>query len=250
MHIMSHLFYEGVIYHKRFAPKTHEFTYPFFLLDIDVNSVQSLKNRLFSFDGFNLFSFSPKNHFGASKDFLKNIEELLASFDVQATKKMRFITLPRVFNYVFNPISILILFDDENRPTTMFVEVHNYNGGRVVYPVKLEVASSSTYTGSVFKDMYVSPFLKRDGLYKFTMARSEEKLSLSVVLYEENEKTLVASFNGKSLEFNAKNVMRLFCRHTFLTIWVVTRTLWQSLRLWLKGLKFNSVTVQDQIKRY
>lgn len=247
---MSHLFYEGEVYHKRFSPKIHEFTYPFFLLDIDVARLDELKNRLFSFDRFNLFSFSPKDHFGTSADFEKNIAELLSSFKLQATKKMRFITLPKVFNYVFNPISILVLFDDENRPTNMLVEVHNYNGGRVVYPVKLEVASSSTYTGSVFKDMYVSPFLKRDGLYKFTVGYTDEKLSISVMLYEENEKTLVASFGGKSKEFSAKNVMGLFCRHTFLTFWVVTRTLWQSLKLYMKGLKFYSVTSQDQTRRY
>ncbi len=246
---MSHLFYEGEVYHKRFIPKTHEFTYPFFLLDIDVHNLQTLKNRLFSYDSFNLFSFSPKNHFGKSKDFLKNIEDLLATFDVQPTKKMRFITLPRIFNYVFNPISILILFDDENRPTTLLAEVHNYNGGRVVYPLKLEATSGSTYRGSVLKEMYVSPFLKRDGLYKFTMGLKDKKFSLSVILYQENEKTLIASFSGTAQEFNAKNVIRLFCRHTFLTFWVVTRTLWQSLRLWLKGLKFHSVTAQDQIMR-
>jgi DUF1365 family protein len=247
---MSHLFYEGEVYHKRFSPKVHEFTYPFFLLDIDMQKLDLLRNRLFSFGSFNLFSFLPKDHFGTSGDFATNVQETLAAFGLSQMQKMRFITLPRVANFVFNPISILVLFDEQDRPTDMLVEVHNYNGGRVVYPVKLEAASTLSYKGSVLKDMYVSPFLKRDGLYKFIVSMSEGEMAISVTLHQENEKLLVASFSGKAKEFTAKAVMQLFCRHTFLTFWVVTRTLWQSLKLWLKGLKFYSVTQQDQIKRY
>jgi hypothetical protein len=78
------------------------------------------------------------DHFGTSTDFFKNIEELLKKFHLKATKKMRFITLPRVLNFVFNPISVLVLFDEQNLPTHILAEVHNYNNGRIVYPVKLE----------------------------------------------------------------------------------------------------------------
>ncbi|MFT7005293.1 MAG: DUF1365 family protein [Sulfurimonas sp.] len=247
---MSHLFYEGEVYHKRFAPKIHEFTYPFFLLDIDVGKLSELKNRLFSLDRFNLFSFSAKDHFGTSKDFHQNIAETLNKFNLPATEKMHFITLPKIFNYVFNPISILMLFSEDNQPTNMLVEVHNYNGGRVVYPVKLEAISGNKYKGSVLKDMYVSPFLKRDGLYKFVICLVDEKLSIHITLYEDNEKKLIAFFKGSSKEFSSKSVKELFCRHTFLTFWVVTRTLFQSFKLWLKGLKFVRVTPQDEIRRY
>jgi len=247
---MSHLFYEGEVYHKRFSPKIHEFTYPFFLLDIDVGKLSELKNRFFSFNRFNLFSFSPKNHFGTSKDFHVNITDVLRKFNLHATDKMRFIALPKIFNYVFNPISILMLFDENNEPADMLVEVHNYNGGRVVYPVKLEAIPGNKYKGSVLKDMYVSPFLKRDGLYKFVVSLVDEKLSIHITLYEDNEKKLIALFQGNSKEFTAKSVMGLFCRHTFLTFWVVTRTLFQSFKLWLKGLKFVSVTPQDEVRRY
>jgi len=60
----------------------------------------------------------------------------------------------------------------------------------------------------------------------------------------------MTTFNATSREFSKKNVLSLFCRHTFLTFWVVTRTLWQSFRLYLKGLKFNSVTPEDEFRRY
>jgi len=239
---MSHLFYEGTVYHKRFVPKVHDFTYPFFLLDINVEELSSLKS------GF--FSFKAKDHFGSSKDFKENSKELIKKFDFPTPFAMRFLTLPRIFNYVFNPISILVLFNEEEKPTHMFVEVHNYNGGRIVYPVVLETGNGKQYKGSVEKDMYVSPYLKRDGRYDFVLDYNDEHLNISITLYEDEQKTLIASLQSKALTYNSKNSAALFFRHLFLTFRVVTRTLWQSLRLSLKGIKFNSVTPPDQIRRY
>lgn len=239
---MSHLLYEGEIYHKRFIPKVHEFTYPFYLLDIDMKKLESLKSKL--------LSFSAKDHFGDSESFQENVDELLKKFNIEEPAFMRFITLPRMFKYVFNPISILVLFDKEKIPVQMLVEVHNYNGGRVVYPVRLEHQNATKYSGRVLKDMYVSPFLKRDGLYKFVVDYTKEHLNISITLLEDNQKTLIASLSTHSKEYTKENIRNIFFRHIFLTFRVVTRTLWQSLRLYLKGIKFNDVTTQDQIRRY
>ncbi len=245
----KHMFYEGSIYHKRLHPKEHKFTYNFFMLDIDLSSLNTLKNSLFSNNGFNLFSFNPKDHFGKERNFSKNVEMILKEFDIKKSSKMRFITLPRIFNFVFNPISLLLIFD-EDKPSYIFAEVHNYNGGRVVYPIKLEDKGHSLYEGEVKKDMYVSPFFKREGDYNFLFKYNKTDIALKIDLYEDNIKKLTASFSGKALEFTSKNILQLFLRHTFLTLFVVTRTLLQSIRLYLKGIKFNKVQEIDTKRRY
>jgi DUF1365 family protein len=246
---MSHQFYEGSVYHKRFTPKVHEFTYPFFLLDIDLSMLYRLKNRLFAFEGINLFSFKSKDHFGDSEDFMQNVNELIEKFGFVRTTDMHFITLPRVVNFVFNPISVLIL-TEYGKPTHLLVEVHNYNGGRIVYPVVLNTKDEKNYRGSIPKDMYVSPFLETCGEYRFLFRQEEEKITLKVDLYEDRKKKLTASFSGSSRPFESKTVAKLFVKHTFLTFWVVTRTLWQSLKLKAKGLTFYSPMPSDQIRRY
>lgn len=245
----QHMFYEGTIYHKRFLPKEHKFTYGFFMLDIDISNLNTLKNRYFSINKFNLFSFNSKDHFGKQKDFLKNIEAILEEFKIKRSSKIRFITLPRIFNFVFNPISLLLVFDDK-KPTHMLAEVHNYNGGRVVYPILLEDRGNNLYRGKILKDMYVSPFFKRDGEYQFLFRYDKTNVVLKIDLYEENRKKLTASFSGKPLEFSAENIMKLFLRHTFLTFFVVTRTVWQSIKLYTKGIKFNKVEDIDTKRRY
>ncbi|MBP7227039.1 MAG: DUF1365 family protein, partial [Aliarcobacter sp.] len=95
----NHRFYEGAIYHKRVHPKTHEFKYKFYLLDIDVadsSSFEKLKNSFFSINRLNFLSFKTKDHFGTSDNFLENIDELLEKFNLEKSSKLRFITLPRV----------------------------------------------------------------------------------------------------------------------------------------------------------
>lgn len=246
---MNHRFLEGKIYHKRLSPKKHSFKYKFFMLDINMSLFEKLDDiSSFSINTFNLFSFHTKDHFGKSKDFRENIKFLLDKYSLKETEKMRFITLPSILGYVFNPISILILFEQEV-PKYMIAEVHNYNGGRVIYPVKMELIKDGYFKGSSLKDMYVSPFFNRDGKYEFTLEYTKKKFLLGIELFENDKKMLTSTFVAKNLEFNKKNITLLFFRHTLLTFWVVTRTIWQSLKLKIKGLKWNKVTTQDQRRR-
>ena len=245
---MSHKFFEGNIYHKRYSPKAHDFKYKFFMIDINISKLEKLDNKYFSQNSFNLFSFNTKDHFGESIDFKENIKSLLKKYDLEPTEKMRFVTLPRIVGYVFNPISVLILFEND-KPSTMLAEVHNYNGGRIIYHVKLETNDDKHFKGKTLKDMHVSPFFKRDGEYKFDLTYTNNNFSIGINLFENDEKVLTSTFVGKSLVFNEVNIISLFTRHTLLTFWVVTRTIWQSLKLKLKGLKWNGPEAIDQIRR-
>ena len=247
--LTKHKFYEGTIYHKRFHPKVHEFKYNFYLLDIDLNYFENLKNSLFSINKLNFLSFKTKDHFGKSDDFLQNVDELLEKFSIKKTKNMRFFTLPRVLNFVFNPISALVVFDDNNQATHLLAEVHNYNNGRVVYPILLEKKGNS-YTGKVKKDMYVSPFFKTDGVYEFQLKYDENKLFLKIDLFEDNEYKLTAIFNSKAKDFNKKSSLNIFFKYMFSTFLVVTRTYFQAIRLFIKGLKIHSPREQDKERRY
>lgn len=248
---MKHVFYDGTIYHKRFTPKEHDFSYKFFMLDMDVNNLSELKNRWFSNNGFNLFSFNSKDHFGKDEDFSRNVENLLDEFDIKKSNKMRFVTLPRILNFVFNPISLLIIFDEKDEsPTHLLAEVHNYNGGRVIYPIKLIKRGHNFYRGEVKKDMYVSPFFKREGQYNFVFRYDKSNVALKIDLYEDNKKMLSASFSGTPMSYTEQNILKLFLKHTFLTMFVVTRTLWQSIKLFFKGIKFNKVQDIDTKRRH
>ena len=247
---MSHRFLEGTVTHRRHSPKKHAFTYRYFMVDIDVNDLESLeRNTLFSLGGFNLFSFRPQEHFGDGADFRTNIGELLRRFSLAPTPQIRFITLPRIAGFVFNPISLLLLCDDAGRPQHLLAEVHNYNGGRTVYHIAFE-AGTPRLRGRAHKDMYVSPFFEREGDYAFTLAYDAERLALTIRLDEDDAHRLDATLTLHTVPFRTSAAMGLFFRHTLLGIWVVTRTLWQSFKLWRKGLRWHSPLPADQLRRY
>lgn len=247
--VSVHRFYEGKVYHKRFSPKEHAFVYNFFMLDIDVKSIDTLHNGLFSYETFNLFSFTHKDHFGKSNNFVTNVHALAQEFNVPHYDSVRFLTLPRIAGFVFNPFAAAV-FIDKGKPLYMLAEVHNYNGGRIVYPIALHAQDNGTLIGSVAKDMYVSPFFDRDGVYDFIIDYSPKKLGITIKYSKDNKQLLTAALVGHVKTFSAKNIAKLFVRHTFLTLWVVTRTLWQSLRLKLKGITWGNPPASDTIKRY
>lgn len=247
--ISNHNIFEGTIYHKRFLPKKHDFKYNFYLLDMDIFDLKSLENKIFSINKLNFMSLQSSDHFGTSREFLKNVEELLKKFDLEVTNKMRFLTLPRVLNFVFNPISVLVLFDEKEQPTHILAEVHNYNNGRVVYPVSLEKKGNS-YFGVVKKDMYVSPFFECEGVYEFELKYEEDKLFIKIDLYENKQHKLTAIFNSKAKPYNFKNIVKIFFIYMFSTFLVVSRTFYHAFRLYLKGLKIYFPRDNDKIRRF
>lgn len=246
---MSHRFYEGEIFHKRFFPKEHAFTYDYFFLDIDVKTIASLNNSLFKINKAGVMGFSAIDHFGASEDFAQNATELISEMGWEKPTQLRFLTLPRMFHFVFNPISMLLLLDKQGAVQHAIAEVHNYNGGRVLYPMNFEENEQGHLRAECSKSMYVSPFMGYEGTYTFHIEYTKNHFELRIHLSEGDQPMLVAHFSGSSRDYTTATIRSLLCNHTFLSLFVVTRTLWQSLRLKQKGLVFYSPRPQDQIKK-
>jgi len=246
---VSHQFFEGNILHHRFIPKKHRFMYDFFFLDIDVYDLNSLKIPFFSTSSFAPMGFFARDHFGDGDSLLLNAQRLLETLGWEMPAHLRFITLPRIFHFVFNPISVLLLLDASQKPTHMVVEVHNYNGGRVLYPTILNHKKGDVYVGEHPKTLYVSPFLGYDGTYTFYLSYTPKHFSLNIELSQINTPMLLAYFKGEAIPFSQRSLHGLLWRHTFLTLFVVTRTLWHSLRLWLKGIAWMGPRSIDQTRK-
>ncbi len=242
---MSHRFFQGDIFHKRFFPKIHQFTYDYFFIDIDLTDLSSLENRLFKLNRLGVMSFFAQDHFGHTDDFYTNAKELIQALGWTDYAHIRFLTLPRILNFVFNPISLILLLDEHGSPTHCIAEVHNYNDGRALYPMKLEELGGY-WIGKVEKSMYVSPFMGYEGTYRFRLYYTAESFELWIELSEGSKRMLIADFKGTSLSYSTKSIRTLLCDHTLLSFFVVTRTLWQTLLLKFKGLTWHSPRPQDQ----
>lgn len=246
---MSHRFLEGKVTHIRHAPKKHRFAYRYFMADICVPDLKRLQNRYFSLEKFNVMSFFTRDHFGSSDSLEANIKNLAQEFGFEPTRVSRFITLPRIFGFVFNPISLAVCFDGDT-PKYMLVEVHNYNKGRIVYPVSLEKTDKGAFLGTSQKDMHVSPFFRRQGEYRFRLEYDKSHMMLGIDLYEDGVKKLTTIMHLQPSQFDKAGTLGVLRRHGLLTLMVVIRTMWQSLKLYKKGLQWHSPAAVDKLRRY
>ena len=102
--------YEGKVIHKRFKPKYHYFKYNVFSLFLDLDEINLIqkKIKIFSNNSFNILSFCDKDHGPRDGSNLKNwvIENLKLNNIKFENIKVKLLCYPRIFGYVFNPLSI------------------------------------------------------------------------------------------------------------------------------------------------
>lgn len=153
---MNRLFH-GTIYHSRLTPVEHTFSYPAGFIAIDLDHVPA--TRLFSHNRWRIFSLRDADH-------LDNANETLAAkarrFIGPPVERIVLCTVPRVFGYVFNPVSFYIGYDRDHRIVAALAEVNNTFGERHVYALhQPQAGPDGAIHFTAKKAFHVSPFNDR-----------------------------------------------------------------------------------------
>ena len=123
--------YEGWVMHRRLTPRHHRFKYSVFALLLDLDELPALDQglRLFKYNRCGLFSFQDRDHgpVGAEKphDLKHWLDGLLAEAGITAKGARRVLCYPRIFGYVFNPLSVWFCHDEQGALKAIVYEVHN-----------------------------------------------------------------------------------------------------------------------------
>ena len=108
----SSCIYIGKVIHKRFKPKKHIFKYKVFSLLIDLSELHILEKdiRLFSYNKFNILSFYDIDHGPRDGTSLISwVKKHLNNNNINSEEiKIKLLCYPRVWGYVFNPLSIFL----------------------------------------------------------------------------------------------------------------------------------------------
>jgi uncharacterized protein len=229
--------YHGEVVHRRMRPVIHELRYRVFNLFADVDELQELpkRARLFSYNRFNLFSISNRNHGPGDGTPIREhawrlVRESGHGGDVE---RIFMFCYPRVLGYVFNPLTVYYGFDAQGQPRLMIYEVNNTFGGRHSYvlPVDAKLPQSAA------KRFYVSPFNAVEGRYGFHFSVPAERMALGVTLAVDGSPVLKAYVSGARRLFSDAMLLRSFASIPFLTLKVIAAIHLQAARLWLKGLR-------------
>ncbi len=251
----------GTVWHKRYAPRCHEFSYQVFygLFDLDELADLDRQSWIFSVDRAAPFSIHQADY-GLKpgqngKDLKKRIAELIRRQFGDEVKRVELLTMPRVFGYAFNPISVYYCFAEAGSLSHVIYEVNNTFGERFSYLFSVEVEEGALASHGCEKQLHVSPFFDVSGGYRFRQNKEPKAIRLAIdyrsgALELEpssasspepdlagntcRQKTFSATMSLQKKEFSSQNLLRASVRIPFVTLKVMAAIHWQALLLWIK----------------
>ncbi len=232
--------YSGTVLHKRVRTKQHKLTYRVYSLLFDLDELELLNKalHLFGYNRWAPIAFFDKDHGEKSGlSALAWVKKRLKEAKIQINGlKVTLLCYPRVFGYVFNPISVYFCFDKDGNLRAILYEVANTFKECHTYVFELNVSDKLKITHSCKKKLYVSPFIKLDTQYHFSVTPPRERFNLSIRQEDRNGPILFANFSAKRLPLTDLNLVCCLLKIPFMTVKVILGIHWEALILWLKGL--------------
>ncbi|MCY1665159.1 DUF1365 domain-containing protein [Rhizobium sp. SL86] len=235
----SALYFGGVV-HQRHRPKKHHLNYRVFSVLLDLDELESLDGslKLFGYNRRAVFSFWDKDHGCGEKGGLRAwVRQHLASAGIaNEGLRVRVLCYPRIFGYVFNPLTVYFCEDDQGRLLALLYEVCNTFMERHTYVIPAAGITEGSVRHSCSKAMYVSPFVPMDCTYDFDIAPPTERVKISISERDQEGKLLYASFSGERSPLTDATLSRALFAYPLMTMKVMAGIHWEALRLWLKGV--------------
>ena len=232
--------YIGSVIHKRFKPKKHFFKYSVFSLFLDLDEINELDQQIpfFSYNKFNILSFFDKDHGHRDGSSIRNwLIHVLKKKNISTISiKIKILCYPRIFGYVFNPLSIFFIYDADSNPIAILYEVKNTFGEQHTYVFKINIKDQHI-SNNCKKKFYVSPFMDLESKYFFKVLIPNERLSVIIDQRDKEGKLLFASQDGERVKISSKNLLISYLKHPLMTLKIISAIHYEALKLWMKGIK-------------
>jgi len=251
---MNSCIYEGQVRHRRFSPRSHQFSYRLYLLYLDLEELPELFDRywLWSARRPNLAWFRRKDYMGDSSVPLDTTirKTIHNATGIQPEGPIRLLTQLRYFGYGFNPVSFYYCYDREDKQLqTIVAEVNNTPWGEKHY----YVLPASQHSGhgrhqryKRRKEFHVSPFMPMDIDYDWRFSIPAKRLNIHMENYQAGTKLFDATLQLKRTPINSSNLARTLLQYPFISGKIISAIYWQALKLLLKKIPFYSHPVKKE----
>ncbi len=232
----------GAVMHERTLPAHNRFTYPLATLRVPLSQLESLRVPLLGIDRPNVFSLRTRDH-GArdGSPLLPWIRSLLAGHRLdEADGEVVLQTMPRMFGFLFNPVSFWFCHDRSGQLRAVLAEVSNTFGERhnylVAHPDRRPILPGEVLGAA--KVFHVSPFFPVSGEYRFRFDSHGSVVGISIDYWEDGQCRLATRLSGREEPLDGAALLRWLAHLPLMTFGVVARIHWQALRLAVKRVPF------------
>jgi hypothetical protein len=235
----------GEVAHARHRPATNAFRYPAFCLRLPLSRLPALTAGGIAYNARGAVSFHDRDHGPCDgSPLLPWIRRILAAEGVPADGEVVLYAFPRMFGYVFNPVSFWICHDRAGRVGAVLCEVCNTFGERhnylLAHPDGRPLASGETLAAR--KVLHVSPFCDVKGRYTFRFHFGVRRWLARIDYYDDDDDgdrpLLATRISGDVAPLDRAAARGLVRRYRLFTFTVIARIHWQAVRLWLRGVPF------------
>jgi DUF1365 family protein len=257
------------VLHHRLAPKRHRFEYGIFMVLLDLDELDTLTEQLHLF-GRNRrrpYNFRDDDHLQLRKtdDATRNepaglkreIRAWLAEQGVPTDPdcRIRLLTLPRVFGYVFNPVSFYFIETAAGEAVCAIAEVGNTFGELKPYLVPLSREPAGKDDPAAFrlvapKHFYVSPFSDLELNFDFRLRTPGGQLQIGVNdVGTDGQPVLISTLTGERRPLTDGQLLRLTARYPLVTLHVIALIHWHAFKLWWKRLPLHRKAEKTELQR-